>query len=92
MYLSQLIDSENFFVFNIEDNDNSKNNTTLIHRENYRKTSSGLSGGVIAGTVIACAVVLIVASIVGIMVRKTKAPLDNSSSIVDLRIIVHYSQ
>jgi hypothetical protein len=104
LYLSGLLNNDNnktliinntdaykdIFEFNIENP--SKNSTVPIHRDNYRKTSSGLSGGAIAGIVIACAVVLIIASIVAMMVRKPVSPLDNSSSIVDLRTIDNYSQ
>ena len=102
LYLSKMVDKDNntliinntdsnrdIFEFNI---DNGQNSTVPIHRDNYRKTSSGLSGGAIAGIVIACAVVLIIASIVAMMVRKPSVPLDNSSSVVGLRTIDNYSQ
>lgn len=45
----------------------------------YRKKSSGLSGGAIAGIVIACVVVLVAASIAAIMLRKPSPPIDNST-------------
>jgi len=45
----------------------------------YRKNSSGLSDGAIAGIVIASAVALIVASVVAMMFRKSK-PIENVSS------------
>ena len=45
----------------------------------YIKTSSGLSGGAIAGIVIACVVVLTAASIAAIMLRKPSPPIDNST-------------
>jgi len=67
-------------------------NSTIINRGNYRKTSSGLSGGAIAGIVIACAVVLIIASIIAMMLRRNKALVENNSSIIGLRTIDHYSQ
>ena len=47
----------------------------------YRKKSSGLSGGAIAGIVIACVVVLVAASIAAIMLRKPSPPIDNSTAI-----------
>ena len=49
----------------------------------YSKSSSGLSGGAIAGIVIACVVALAAASIAAIMLRKP-APVDNTT-IVDLK-------
>ena len=46
---------------------------------NYRKSSSGLSGGAIAGIVIACVVVILAASIAAILLRKPKPPIDNTT-------------
>ena len=51
----------------------------------YRKDSSGLSGGSIAGIVIACAAVLIIATIVALVLKSPKAPVNNNSSIVGLK-------
>lgn len=45
----------------------------------YRKSSSGLSRGAIAGIVIACVVVIIAASILAIMLRKPKPPIDSTT-------------
>jgi len=45
----------------------------------YKKSSSGLSGGAIAGIVIACVVVLVAASIAAIMLRKPTPPVDNTT-------------
>jgi hypothetical protein len=50
----------------------------------YSKSSSGLSGGAIAGIVIACVVALAAASIAAIMLRKPSPPVDNTT-IVDLK-------
>ena len=50
----------------------------------YRKSSSGLSGGAIAGIVIACVVVLISAAVAAIMLRKPSPPIDNTTA-VDLK-------
>lgn len=45
----------------------------------YSKSSSGLSGGAIAGIVIACVVALAAASIAAIMLRKPSPPIDNTT-------------
>ena len=52
----------------------------------YRKSSSGLSGGAIAGIVIACVVVLAAASIAAIMLRKPAPPVDNTT-VVGLKTV-----
>ena len=50
----------------------------------YSKSSSGLSGGAIAGIVIACVVALAAASIAAIMLRKPTPPIDNTT-VVNLK-------
>ena len=72
------------------DGSDNKGNT---YRSNpiYKKSSSGLSGGAIAGIVIACAVVLIIASIIAMMLRKPSIPIKNDSSVAELRTIDNYS-
>ena len=45
----------------------------------YRKSSSGLSGGAIAGIVIACVAVLVAASVAAIMLRKPTPPVENTT-------------
>jgi len=73
--------------------DNTGNNSTTIRNNPiYRKSSSGLSGGAIAGIVIACAVVLIIASIVAMMLRKPVAPVNNTSSVIGLRTVDNYTE
>jgi hypothetical protein len=52
----------------------------------YRKSSSGLSGGAIAGIVIACVVALAAASIAAIMLRKPAPPIDNTT-VVGLKTV-----
>ena len=71
---------------------NSNNGNTYKSNPIYKKSSSGLSGGAIAGIVIACAVVLIVASIIAMMLRKPSVPIKNNSSITELRSIDNYTQ
>ena len=69
------------------------NGTTIRNNPIYRKSSSGLSGGAIAGIVIACAVVLIIASIIAMMLRKPSTTLaNNNSSVVGLRTIDNYTE
>lgn len=69
--------------------DENTTNTNPNNHINYRKNSSGLSGGAIAGIVIACAVVLIAASIVAMMLRKPTPPLDNTT-VVGLKTVDNY--
>ena len=57
---------------------------TSGNKYTYTKSSSGLSGGAIAGIVIACVVALAAASIAAIMLRKPSPPIDNTT-IVDLK-------
>lgn len=63
-------------------NPNDSSNTNKY----YRKSSSGLSGGAIAGIVIACVVGLAVASIVIIMLRKSSPSVENTT-VIGLRIV-----
>ena len=83
-------------ITKIEKND--KYNLSFVPKENgiypssakneysatYRKSSSGLSGGAIAGIVIACVVFLIAAAVAAIMLRKPSPPVDNTT-VVDLK-------
>ena len=60
--------------------------TTGSNRYTYTKSSSGLSGGAIAGIVIACVAVLLGASIAAIMLRKPSPPIDNTT-VVGLKTV-----
>ena len=51
----------------------------------YSKSSSGLSGGAIAGIIIACVVVLLAASIIAVMLRKPSTPPVENTTVVELR-------
>ena len=62
------------------------NSTSRGSRFSYRKSSSGLSGGAIAGIVIACVVALITASLAAIILRKPSQPIDNTT-VVGLKTI-----
>jgi len=63
-------------------------NPTTSSNAVYRKNSSGLSGGAIAGIVIACVVVLIAASVAALMLRKpTVAPPVDNTTAVQLRTV-----
>ena len=61
------------------------NNTALVassqNKNTYSKSSSGLSGGAIAGIVIACVAVLAGITILVIMLRKPSSPLENTTAI-----------
>ena len=50
-----------------------------------KKSSSGLSGGAIAGIIIACVAVLVIASILAIILRKPKPPIDTSTTVIGLQ-------
>ena len=82
----------NDITYQTNGNNTNSGSTTKFNQAKYRKNSSGLSGGAIAGIVIACIVVLIIGSIIAMMLRRPKAPMDNSTSIVGLRTVDNYSE
>jgi uncharacterized spore protein YtfJ len=51
----------------------------------FKKSSSGLSGGAIAGIIIACVAVLAAAAIAAIMLKKPSAPIDSTATVLQLK-------
>ena len=76
-------DPEVYLSINIDPEDETGEFVGSSQTKTYRKNSSGLSGGSIAGIVIACVVVILAASIAAIMLRKPTPPIDNTT-VVDL--------
>ena len=79
-------DNQTLFTFKLGNNVSETDpvQSPSSNRYTYNKSSSGLSGGAIAGIVIACVVALAAASIAAIMLRKPSPPVDNTT-IVDLK-------
>ena len=74
----------------------STNNSEIGNNIINRKSSNGLSGGAIAGIVIACAVALIIVGILAFMVTKQnknqEIQKNNSTSVVGLRTVDNSNQ
>ena len=90
LHLSTGTTSDNTLV-TVYMKDYNRNSTDIIttgssSRYTYNKSSSGLSGGAIAGIVIACIAVLLAASIAAIMLRKPAPPIDNTT-VVGLKTV-----
>ena len=89
LHLSTGTTSDNTLV-TVYMKDYNRNSTDIIttgsNRYTYNKSSSGLSGGAIAGIVIACIAVLLAASIAAIMLRKPAPPIDNTT-VVGLKTV-----
>lgn len=87
-YQSTGVDGEKYIIMNIDTSNDDGELHSSIKGSNtyYRKSSSGLSGGAIAGIVIACVVVLAAASIAAIMLRKPSPAVDNTT-VVGLKTV-----
>jgi hypothetical protein len=88
LHLSAGTTSDNTLVtvYMKDSTNTTKITTTGGNRYTYNKSSSGLSGGAIAGIVIACVAVLLAASIAAIMLRKPAPPIDNTT-VVGLKTV-----
>ena len=84
--ITQIEKNEGYNLSFVPKNDNTYPSSAKSESNSavYRKSSSGLSGGAIAGIVIACVVVLIAAAVAAIMLRKPSPPVDNTT-VVDLK-------
>ena len=79
-------DSNTYISINTEGEQDERIVSSISNSANvYRKNSSGLSGGAIAGIVIACVVVLAAASIAAIMLRKPSSPPIDNTTVIGLK-------
>ena len=78
-----ITDQNNVITIYMKERYDKINTASEIKNRIYsKKSGSGLSGGGIAGIVIASVVALVIASIVAIMLRKPKPRIQNTSSII----------
>ncbi len=77
-----ITDQGNAISLNMKEGYDNINTGTNLKNKMYQKSGSGLSGGGIAGVVIACVVALVIASIIAIMLRKPKPQIQNMSSVI----------
>ena len=81
--------SDSFLILNMK---NWENNTdpiiyTGVNSIRYRINSGGLSGGAIAGIVIACVIVLAAASIAALLLKRRKTNREDNTTIVGLNTL-----
>jgi len=81
-------DKKTKIVMNMKDGESAKiSESPTSNTANYHKSSSGLSGGAIAGIVIACVVVLIAAAVAAIMLRKPSVPPTDNTTVTGLNAV-----
>ena len=81
-------DKKTKIVMNMKDGESAKiSESPTSNTANYHKSSSGLSGGAIAGIVIACVVVLIAAAVAAIMLRKPSVPPTYNTTVTGLNAV-----
>ena len=85
---SGITDKKTKIVMNMKDQDSATiTEYPSTNTANYHKSSSGLSGGAIAGIVIACVVVLIAAAVAAIMLRKPSTPPTDNTTVTNLNAV-----
>ena len=85
---SGITDKKTKIVMNMKDEDSATiTEYPSTNTANYHKSSSGLSGGAIAGIVIACVVVLIAAAVAAIMLRKPSTPPTDNTTVTNLNAV-----
>lgn len=85
---SGITDKKTKIVMNMNGGDSATiTESPSTNTANYHKSSSGLSGGAIAGIVIACVVVLIAAAVAAIMLRKPSTPPTDNTTVTNLNAV-----
>ena len=85
---SGITDKKTKIVMNMKGGDSATiTESPSTNTANYHKSSSGLSGGAIAGIVIACVVVLIAAAVAAIMLRKPSTPPTDNTTVTNLNAV-----
>ena len=80
---SGITENKNQIVLNMTNKRlNLENSSSTMNRVYKKSSEGGLNGGGIAGIIIACFITLVIASIVAIMLRKPKPPVQSTSTVV----------